>query len=125
MLLLSADAPGGTAQVGAVTLACSETMGGTNNEWASANMFGGAAASTAKIVSVERVPTAVEVALTQMHFDFDFAPTVISIMMRVTATNALRAFDGDFSVSGNRVTVNQDGSVDFAATDTIVLTVMG
>jgi hypothetical protein len=110
--------------VGAVVLACTETLATANNAWANATMYGGRAAGQRHFVMQSRVPTATEVALDDMHFCFDFAPTVIAALVRVTATpGVLKAWDGGVTVTGNRVTLDNGGSTDWATTDTVVLIV--
>lgn len=103
-------------------VACTETLAGANNAWAAAATFGGAAPARGVPVSllVARVPTAVEVALGTMHFFFGFAPSAAVGFARVTASGAVKAWDGAITVSGNRVTLDNAGSVDWAATDTVL-----
>lgn len=109
---------------GDVTLACTETLAGANNVWAAAAMFGGKAAGQRRVAMQRRVPTATEVALGNLHFVFDFAPVVQAVRVVPTATpGAAKAFDGVFTVTGNRVTVDNSGSTDWAATDTVELIV--
>lgn len=103
-------------------LACTETLAGTNNAWAAAAMF--AATSTAANGGLEmgaRVPTATEVAVGNMHFQFNFAPACAIAVVRVTSSGVLKAHDGALTISGNRVTLNNAGSTDWAATDTVTV----
>jgi len=107
-------------QVGAVALACTETLGGTNNAWAAATMYGGKAAGQRRISMQRRAPNATEVALGNVHFVFDFVPVPITVRVVVTATpGVIKAWDGVVTVSGNRLTVDNAGSTPWAATDTI------
>lgn len=113
-------------EVGAVELACTETLGGANNAWAAAAMFGGRAEGQRRISIQRRVPTAVEVALGNMHFYFPFVPVAATVRANVvvTATPGLaKAWNGAITISGNRVTVDNTGDTDWAATDTVELIV--
>lgn len=119
-ILLAANEPG------AVVLACTETLSGANNGWADAAMFGGRAAGQRRIAIQRRVPTAVEVALGNMHFLFDFAPTAATVRANVIVTatpGVAKAWDGAVTVTGNRVTLDNAGTTDWAATDTVELIV--
>ncbi len=110
--------------VGDVTLACTETLAGSNNAWAASAMFGGRAAAQRRISIQRRVPTAVEVALGNLHFYFPFTPTVARANVVVTATPGVaKAWDGAVTITGNRVTLDNAGTTDWAATDTVELTV--
>lgn len=103
--------------------ACSETLAGSNNAWAAANAYGGQAPADDLPVSVliSRVPNATEVALGNMHFQFGFAPSAVMAFVRVTSTGVVKAWDGATAVSGNRVTLDNSGSTDWAATDTVLV----
>lgn len=114
--------------VGAVTLATTETLGGVNNVWSAATMLGGSAPPTAqkKRVTLSRVPTATEVALGKMYFDFDFLPTKAEVLVQVTSTGVETLWNGGRVIStpaapggGGRVTLDNVGTVDWAATDTV------
>ena len=110
---------------GAVVLATTETLAGANNAWAAVAMYGGAAPATKKLVSQSRAPIAAEVTLGNMHFAFDFAPTVVSIWVRVAATGLVVAWGGTFAVDGNVLTLTNDVNPDWAATDLVTVTVIG
>ncbi len=111
-------------QVGAVALACTETLAGANNVWAAATMFGGGPVEQRSINIQKRVPTATEVALGNMHFMFDFAPTVLGVFVYVTATPGVAvAWAGGVTVTGNRVTLDNGGGTDWSASDTVLLIV--
>lgn len=105
--------------------ACSETLAGSNNAWAAANAYGGEPPADDIPVAVltSRVPNATEVALGNMHFQFGFAPSAVMAFVRVTATGVVKAWDGATVVSGNRVTLDNTGSTDWAATDTVLVLV--
>jgi hypothetical protein len=107
-------------RVGVLTLACTETLTGTNNAWAAAAMYGGRAKRSRRHVVVSRVPTAVEVALGNMHFELSFTPSQVIVRVKPTATpNAAKAHDGGVTIDGTHVTVDNAGSTDWATTDTI------
>ena len=124
VLILAADAPGGTPQVGAISLATTETFTNATNEWGAATMTGGLAAGVQTLIAQSRTPTAVEVALGNMHFQFDFVPIVMSIEVRPTSTGILKAWNGGFTITGNRVTLNNDGATNWIALDTVTLVVL-
>ena len=110
-------------ELGVNALACAETLAGTNNAWASATMYGGAAlAETIPLVRMEaRVPLAQEVTLDDMHFFFPFTPTKVLIDVRVTSGGARKAWDGGHSITGRRVTLTNAGSTDWATSDTVTV----
>jgi hypothetical protein len=115
-VLILADA------VGDVTLAMSETMGGANNTVWDTAMGEGAAVADKKMVTLVRVPTATEVATGNLHVALDFEPVMVLAQVRVTTTGAAKAWDGDVIITGGSnpyVTLNNDGSTDWATTDTI------
>jgi hypothetical protein len=101
---------------GAVVLACTETLGGANNAWAAAAMYGGAVPGPKKRQLLVRVPTAVEVAVGNLHFEFDFTPTKVKVDVRITATPGIAvAWDGAITITGGKVTLGNGGSVDWSA----------
>lgn len=103
-------------------LACTETLAGSNNAWAAAAMFAATTNTDNRGMAMgARVPTAVEVALGNMHFRYTFAVASAIAVVRVTSTGALKAHDGALTISGNRVTLDNAGSVDWAATDTVTV----
>lgn len=109
---------------------CTETLAGANNAWVSATTYGGKA-STVQTVSVQsRVPLAGEVTLGTMHFTFPFAATFLSVYIAPTATPGIaKAWDGVVSSvtigSSTVITIDNSGATNWAATDTVVLTVLG
>lgn len=109
---------------GADATACTETLAGTNNAWAAATAYGGAAEPQIlrSVVLMGRAANATEVALGTMHFVLPFTPAAILVQVR-TAAGVRVAHDGGSNATGNRVTVDNTGSTDFAATD--VITVLG
>lgn len=106
------DSPGGQA--------CSETLSGSNNGFASATMYGGrVAGNTAYAQSLaRRVPNAVEIALLSMSFVFPFAP-VAALVMQTASDGTIKAFDGKVTTSGNRVTLTFSGSITPATNDLV------
>ncbi|MCA3717606.1 MAG: hypothetical protein IM674_05060 [Brevundimonas sp.] len=118
---------GKTAET-AVT-ACAETLAGTDNAWNSANTYGGLSSVNGRFSMVSRVPSAQEVALGVMHFAVPFAPLAAIAAVRVTSTGAVKAWDGAllFVATGNdnRVTLNNAGTTDWAATDTVTVMIRG
>jgi hypothetical protein len=108
---------------GVLTTALSETLVGANNQWSAAAMAGGSAAAGVKKMGVQsRVPTATEVALGFMHFLFDFTPVIVLVDVVTTATGIRVAWVGGWTITGGRVTVDNAGGVDWAATDTVRVT---
>ena len=110
-------------QLGVNALACTETLGGSNNAWAAAAMYGGVnvpeAVPLLRVMS--RAPNAAEVALDDMHFYFPFTPTKVLIDVRVTSGGARKAWDGGYTITGRRVTLSNAGSTDWATTDTVTV----
>lgn len=111
----------------AITL--SETMAGANNAWDHTATANGQRPGPLKTTVFTRAPDATEVALGTMHFAVPFAPTAAIAQVKVTATGALKAWDGDVLLNTDaneyRVTINNDGSTDWAATDTVTVVVHG
>lgn len=107
---------------GADTTACTETLAGTNNAWAAAAAYGGRADSTVLrgVMVVSRAANATEVALGTIHFVLPYTPTAIAVQVR-TSAGVFKVHDGGANATGNRVTVDNTGSTDFAATDVITV----
>ncbi len=106
--------------IGPKTTACTETLAGSNNAWAAAAMYGGADRAFKREVTLSRVPTAVEVALGSLRFELDFTPTQVLVLVRTTATpGVLKAWDGAITISTSHVSIDNSGSTDWAATDTV------
>ena len=116
---------------GADTTAFTESMAGTNNALASATAYGGAAAGQHKTRAQSRVPNATEVALGNMHFAFDFDPIFVDVLVTVTSTGAQKKWDGVITITPAaggvpaRVELDNAGSTDWAATDTVRLYAIG
>lgn len=105
--------------VGVDTRACTETLAGANNAWTSATMYGGLPAQTKRISVQKRVPLAQEVTLGTMHFVLPFVPTYVRAFARVTSSGLDKLWVGATIQSGNRVTLDNSGATDWAATDTV------
>ena len=80
-------------------LACSDTMGGTNNGWSAPAMYGGAAAAVKKMTAIARNPTATEVALDRMHFLMEFIPSIVHVRM-FAVSGVEVAYTGEVSIGG-------------------------
>ena len=103
-----------------IGVACSETLAGANNAWAAGAFYGGEASGVRGLRAAQRAPNAQEVALGNMHFVFPF--TVVAALVQVrNSTGASKAWDGVTTVSGARVTLDNAGATDWAATDTVVV----
>ncbi len=98
-------------------LPCSETLAGTNNLWAAANMYGGRSAGFRDSEVASRALIAQEVTLGNAHFIFPFPILGAMIQLRST-TGVAKAWGGAVSISGSRVTLTNNGSTDFIASDT-------
>ncbi len=106
--------------IGAMVLACAETLLGTNNGWANTTMFDGSTTVHRRMARSVRVPKAVEVALGNLHYELSFTPSFALVFVGPTATPfALKIFDGAITISGGHVTVDNAGSTDWAETDTV------
>jgi hypothetical protein len=101
-------------------IACSETLAGANNAWAAANFFGGQASKPQGVSLGQRSPNATEVAIGNMHFVFPFTVGAAMVQVR-SSTGASKAWDGVLTISGSRVTLDNSGATDWAATDTVVV----
>lgn len=103
-------------------IACTETLAGSNNAWSAAAMYAATTSSENRGMAMgARVPTATEVAVGNLHLRFSFAVASAIAVVRVTSTGAVKAWDGALTISGNRVTLDNAGSVDWAATDTVTV----
>jgi hypothetical protein len=103
-------------------LTCAETLAGSNNAWSAAAMYAATTNTDFRGMAMgARVPTATEVALGNLHFRFSFAVAAALVAVRVTSTGVVKAWDGAMTISGNRVTLDNAGSTDWAATDTVTV----
>jgi hypothetical protein len=107
-----------TAACGA--LACAETMGGANNQWASATFYAGSNGGTNVNMMQARAANAQEVALGTAHFWFPFTVAAVQAQIR-TSAGVAKTWDGAVTINGQRVTLDNAGASDWAAGD--VLTV--
>lgn len=112
-ILLIADEPGVN------TLALAETLAGANNAWSGAALAGGVDAAVKRIAGVAIVPNATQVALGNIHIPLDFTPTAVSVEVRVTSTGVIKAWDGAVVLASSRIKLDNAGTTDWAATDTI------
>lgn len=109
-----------STRVGVVELACTETLAGANNAWASATMYGGARTKTRKMAQVKRVPNATEVAVSALHLELPFTPTTVLVYVAPTDTpGAWKIADGAITIDGGHVTVAKGAGVAWATTDTV------
>jgi hypothetical protein len=114
--------------VGPVEAATTETMTGANNAWDAANLNAGHAPVARRSVSGYWVPVAGEVTAGLICIPVAFNPRTILIHIHVTATGAVKAWDGNAkyidAADGKPayVTLDNAGNVDWAATDTIYYT---
>lgn len=71
-----------------------------------------------EFIALTHVPTAAEVTAGEVVIELEGTPVVAIAQLRVTSTGAAKAWDGDVIIGSDSVTLNNDGAVDFAATDT-------
>src|ERR1041385_679979 len=103
-----------------IGLPCAETLAGANNAWATAAFYGGEASGLRGQRAAQRAPNAQEVAIGNMHFVFPFTVAAALVQVR-TSTGAAKVWDGLLTTSGGRVTLDNSGATDWAATDTVVV----
>lgn len=102
------------------TLACTETLAGSNNAWAAAAMYGGQNAAAKKFEIATRTPNAQEVTLGNLHFYLPF--TAANVLVHVVdSTGKAVAWDGVWTVTGRRVTLDNSGSTDWSATTPVTV----
>lgn len=117
-----------STKAGNRTLACTETLAGSNNAWASATMYGGKIEDAKKTMRafemITVVPNATEVAVGRIDLPLSFTPSGYIVDVRVTATGVAKAWDGGIltdSTDTRLATLNNAGSTDWATTDTITV----
>lgn len=115
--IVSAETPGGVISGPGSALATTETC--TNAAWDETTMAVGAAAGL--VQQVQRVPQSEEVTAGSMVFVFPFTVRTAFAVVRVTSTGVVKAWDGATTVSGNTVTLDNSGTTDWAATDTVLV----
>ena len=105
--------------------ALTETLAGSGNAWQGANMIGktdptGADSNLPGLVS--RAAIAGEV--TDGFMTFGFGGDVSTVLVQVrTAAGVVKAWDGAIVISGRAVRLSNAGSVDWASTDIVTLSV--
>lgn len=112
--------------VGSNATALAEAMAGSGNVVSAATLLNGAAEANKRIVAVARVPTANEVAAGLLIVPLNFTPTNVLVQVRVTSGGAFKAWDGKWTITGGAnpyVSVDNAGSTDWAATDTVHITI--
>ena len=128
VLVHTAATVGGAAAASAATTALAEGLTGVNNAWDTAALRGGRVAGIRKTVTQVRLANAQEEALGTMHFVFPFTPTVLDVSVFTGALSGAGggvriAWNGAVTVSGGRVTLDNAGTVDWAANSLMSLTV--
>lgn len=103
------------------TRATTETL--TNGAWVAANMAGGISSYTE--MTDRFVPTAADVTAGYIYRIYPFVPTVVDVSVRVDSSQAVVAWDGVATVSGNMVKYDNAGATDWAATSEIIATIRG
>lgn len=103
----------------AITDAVAETLAGAGNAWDAAALAGGQAQGDRKSFFAARVPVAAEVTAGRLQFPMSFTPTYVNIVVRVTATGIVKAWDGGFTFASGVLTLDNAGVTDWAATDTV------
>lgn len=121
IVVASADRAGGTPVPSLAATATTETLGGGGNAWDAATLAGGRAVEMLTFLSV--VPTSAQVTAGAIVLIFPFTPVVEEITIRVTSSAAVLAWDGAATVSGNKLTIDNAGAVDWGTTHTIRLAV--
>lgn len=115
-LFIMCDKRNGTPIASSASWTTAETM--TNGAW-DGNITGGRRPEV--VVPMKIVPAAGDVTAGYIKKVFPFTPVVEDITVRVTSTGAAKAWDGAATVSGNILTIDNAGSTDWAATDTITV----
>lgn len=125
VLVVAADGVGGNPVASDTTLAVAETLGGVDNEWDTAALRGGVAPEAERnLVVIARAPDATEVGTGNFHVVVPFTP--LYTIVEVKDTNGDRkAWDGATSITGQRVTLDNSGSTDWAATDEVTVLIVG
>jgi len=119
MLVATADVPGGTPVQSTLITATTETLGGVNNAWDGATLGDGEAPGNISTAVSNRVPTTQEVALGNMHFVLPFSPKGALVTVFTTSTGVQVAWNGLITITGNVVTVDNSGAVDWSTAETV------
>lgn len=101
-------------------LATTETLAGSNNAWGGATMYCGTWDQIRGLQMYSKAASAQEVAIGNMHFMFPFAVAAAIVNVR-TAAGIPVAWVGATTISGARVTVDNTGATDWAATDVVTV----
>ncbi len=119
LLLQSAATVGGTVAASAGTIATTETLGGANNEWDTANMRSGKAAGVRKMCVIEHTVDAVEVALGAVRMTAPF--TVAGFIAQVfdSSGELQEGLTDQIAATGNRVEWDGNGATNPAAGDVV------
>jgi hypothetical protein len=94
-------------------------MTGVNNTVDDDSLHDGASAGVKRVLRAARVPNATEVALGHLHIPTGFTPTVVDVFVRVTATGAIKAWDGAVTAGDTMITLDNSGDVDWSENDTV------
>ncbi len=73
-----------------------------------------------KVVAKSRVISAADVVAGSVSFDFHYTLPVHAVVTVQDSTGAVKAWDGGYAISANKVTVDNAGAVDWAATDVVI-----
>ncbi len=74
-----------------------------------------------KVQAKSRVVTAADVTAAVINFDFHYTLPVHAVVTVQDTNGVVRAWDGAYTVSANRVTVDNTGATDWAATDVVIV----
>jgi hypothetical protein len=100
------------------SIATTETLDGSGNAFDAATLSGGRVSSP--VIPVVIVPTAVEVTEGKIRRYFPGTPEVLLTLVSTVSTGAAVVWDGAVTVAGGRVTWDNAGSVDWAATSRVL-----
>lgn len=127
---------------GGPPLACTETLAGAANAWNAATMYGGPGATGLDVpglLMASRAAIAIEVTAGVMHFAFPVNVSSVIVQAR-TAAGVMIAWNGAVTINnltnpgpvntgapgiGSRVTVDNSGATDWAATDIVTVLAQG
>ena len=116
----TANKPGGDpVPFGGTAIAVAEDMGGAGNAWDEATLVRGRSSSIPVLITV--VPQSEEVTAGRIDIMLPWEPTVLGCFIQVTATRDVAAYNGTITVTGNRITLDNSSTSDFAITNTIFL----
>lgn len=113
---------------GDVNLACSETLAGSGNAWASEALHDGRHQSKKQLLFQGYIPSAAEVTLGKVILAFPVPVTLVTnvkVIDTAADANSVKAWDGVCTVSGNFVILDNSGDTDWAANDVILVEALG